>query len=94
MYSPALALATGLKPMNQTLYDQVCEYVFYALYTDIELNFLLTPTQRAACRAFEDGWVFERSYCSEQIWQVIASEFTQQLLEIAQMLKGEYQNLE
>ena len=65
----------GYSVDNETRFDEICEYMFFSQFTDIQLNFTPTDRDRAYCRAYEDGYIYKNDYGVDREWQLLSYEF-------------------
>ena len=74
-YKSNLEQVTKYPIANETVFDEICEYMFFSQYTNIQLNFTPTAFDRAYCDAYENGFVYKTCYGVDLQWKLISYEF-------------------
>jgi len=74
-YKPNLEKLVGWTNISRTNFDEICEYIFFAQYSNINMNFTPSEFDRNYCMAFEEGWIYKTDYGVDYEWKVLSYEF-------------------
>ena len=61
---------TGEDDISNTKFSEICEYIYFSEYTDIELKFKPTDYDRAYCLDFYNTYFYSTSIGNDKLWNL------------------------